>query len=349
MCTDYTDLAYIKTVNAPGRLRFDAPAASQAAQLIQYRSIVEAWRRNLSVGLDWYRDFSAIYLDTERQYTDTDTLSFVCAGSQWLLFSRIISWFAATANRSAFVGVPAETIMKTLVEYNAGPSALMVNGRQEANGNITGLTVQADAGGGTVRDWYCAYDRLLPSLQKLAPIAGGDFDLVQTGSATFQFRFYAGQLGTDRTATVVFDLLRGNMANPKYSFTRSSAVQRAIIGGQGNDATRLLSTVTGLDYAAGLTDIEMFVDARDIPLAAGVGALDDRGLSKLSGVQSREKFQFDVIQTASAYYGLHYFLGDLVTAVRWFDRATVIEKVNSVGVQFQKDGAEIVDVQMQEV
>ena len=124
--------------------------------------------------------------------------------------------------------------MKTLVSYNAGSSATAGNSRLRT-GTISGLTVEADGANGNTLDWFCAYDNLLESLQKLAAIAGGDFDLAQTAVGAWQFRWHTGQLGTDRTATAIFALERSNMANPQDQLLRTVEKTACIVGGKGGD------------------------------------------------------------------------------------------------------------------
>jgi hypothetical protein len=199
--------------------------------------------------------------------------------------------------------------MKTLVQYNAGASATTANGRIR-DGVIEGITVAADGGFGNVISKGCAYENLLEALQKIAAIGGGDFDLVKTGAATWQFRWYTGQRGTDRTDSVLFALERGNMAAPEYTHDRVDERTVAIVAGQGEESDRAVEVRTGPDYAAD-NDIETFVEASDLTTTAG---LQSRGDTELEESRARQQFEFAVLQTPGCFYGVHYGLGDLVKA-----------------------------------
>jgi hypothetical protein len=247
-----------------------------------------------------------------------------------------VAWKAGTASRSVFTSDPAETIMKTLVSYNAGSAATTGHGRIRT-GTITGISTAADGADGTVTDWYCAYDNLLETLQKLARIAGGDFDLVKTGAQAWEFEFYTTRLGTDRSATVIFSLEYDNMSNPRFVTQRLSEATVALVGGQGEGSLRQVVTRTGANYAAG-NDIEIFVDARDAGSTAGLNAKGDTVLEER---RAYDQFDFDVLQTAVSLYGKHYFLGDLVTAVNPFTGTALARKINGVTVTVNRGTEQI--------
>lgn len=254
---------------------------------------------------------------------------------------RIVAWPAATANRSKFTSAKAETIMKTLVEYNAGASATTGNGRHRT-GTITGISTAADAAGGNTLDWYCAHAILLETLQKLALVAGGDFDLVKTGAQAWEFEFYPGQLGTDRSGEVVFALDYDNMANPRFRTGRLGEKTVAIVGGQGEDSQRDITVRTGANYSSS-NDIEVFVDAREIDKGNTAG-LQAKGDQELEALRALDQFDFDVLQTAVGAYGRHYFLGDLVTVVSPFTGAASDRKVRSVTVTVDQQRHEQIGV-----
>ncbi len=248
---------------------------------------------------------------------------------------------AGTNNRSTFTDTKAETLMKTLVSYNAGSAATTANGRIR-NGAITGLSVQADGGGGNTLSKACAYDNLLSTLQEIAEIGGGDFDLIRTGAQAWEFRWYAGQRGTDRTATLLFALERGNMAEPMYEYDRREERTVAIVGGQGEAAARQVVVRTSPDYHVDTNNIEMFADARNQTSTAALNATGD---SRLRGTRGRQTFGFKVLQIPSCYYGLHYGLGDLVKAQ--YGSVNVTQKIVGVSVSLEQDGTEQIDVEME--
>ena len=338
--TDFTNLSYMRKVNSPGVLRFTVRGGHPILAQIADKWQVEVWRK--PDGGAFARDFVGLFRMPEYSYGEKGPKTVLtCPGLMSRLAWRVVAWKAGTSNRSKFIGVPAETIMKTLVAYNAGASATVANGRLR-EGAITGLSIETDGAHGNSVDWFCAEEILLESLQKLATIAGGDFDLVKTGANTTRFHWYTGQLGTDRTATVIFGIERGNMANPQYRQLRIDEKTVAIVGGQGEEAAREFAIRTGANYSAG-NDIEMFANASDVDTTAGLQA---RGDATLAENRATEQFNFDVLQTPATSYGEHYSLGDLVTAVNPFTKASMTLKIDEVTISVDESGKEKIDVRM---
>lgn len=338
--TDFTQLGYKKRVNSQGVLtasfRGDHPLLSSIADKWQF----EVWRR--PTGQSWYRDFVGQYRRGVWEYKATSTFEITCVGLKNLLARRNVLWYAETNNRSEFTGVKGETIMKTLVSYNAGSSATTGNGRLRT-GTITGLSVETDGTHGNTLDWSCAYDNLLKTLQDLALVAGGDFDLVKTSTTTYEFRWYTGQLGTNRTTTVKFSMGLGNMANPVYEENRIDEATVALVAGQGEASARATATRTGANYVVTENDIEMFVDARSAKTTNALNAIGDQ---KLKDAQAIRSFRFDVLQSPKTLYGVDYFLGDLVTAINPFTGASYTEKVNAVAVALSSTGEEKISIEL---
>ena len=333
----FLELSSVKRVNEPGLVAFTLDGDSPLVTTMDHKSRVEVWRRDVDRGIAWYMENSGLFLDQERRYTDHALFRAVCYGPLWLLSTRYILYYANTADRSKFTTEKAETIMKTLVDYNAGANATVGNGRMRTPNTIA-VTVAADTAAGNTLDWYCAWDNLLRSLQALvAAGAGGDFDLVRSG-ANWEFRWYTGQLGTDRSATVTFALDLGNMRDPVYRRTRSTEVTVALVGGQGEESARATRTVTGTDYGAS-NDIEVFVNATNASSDAGY---DAEGARWLKERQAEHELAFDVVQDGPYLYGRDYFLGDLVTAT--YDAISVTRKVIGAQIDYNKDGTESVKI-----
>jgi hypothetical protein len=340
--TDFWTLSYRRQVNAPGLLTFTLLSDHRVVPQLEHNSQVIVYRRNPTIGLDWTADFWGFFRAQKRSYSDHDLFEARCPGILTMLSWRIVAWYAGTANRSSFQNAKAETIMKTLVSYNAGSSATTGNGRIR-NGTISGISVQADGAGGNTISIDCAWDNLLEVLQKIATIGGGDFDLVKTGAQAWEFRWYAGQRGTDRTTTLLFALERGNMAEPVYTYDRVDERTVALVGGQGEENQRSVVVRTGVDYSAS-NDIEMFVDARNNSTTAGLNASGD---TKLKETQAKQTFKFKVLQTPACYYGVHYQLGDLVKAQ--YGLVNVTQKIVGVSVSLDRDGMEKIDVEMETI
>lgn len=334
--TDYLELAYSKRVNEPGLLSFVLYGDHGIISQLEDKSQVVVYRRNNAMGLDWTADFYGLLRRFEYRYGEREVFIATCPGILSMLGWRIVAWYAGTNNRSDFSSAKAETIMKTLVTYNAGSGATTANGRLR-NGQITGIVTETDGGRGNTINLGCAWANLLTTLQKVATIGGGDFDLVKTGAAQWEFRFYPGQLGVDRSSYLMFSLERGNMANPRYDDNRQEWATVAIVAGSGEESSRQTAIRTSSDYGSS-DDYEVFVDGRNAP-----DSLNSMGDKALYETRRNVKFEFDILQMPSCYYGLHYGLGDKVAAkYRGYE---AMLKIVGIGISF-KDGVEDVVVEM---
>jgi hypothetical protein len=168
-------------------------------------------------------------------------------------------------------------------------------------------------------------------------VGGGDFDLVKSDlnseSLAFDFRFYPGQLGTDRSASLTFAVGRGNMIDPLFELNREDEATIAIVGGQGKEDDRDYLTRTGANYGAN-NHIEMFVSSH-AETTAGRQATGDKRLAER---EARELFEFQLKQTPNCVYGKHFFLGDLGKAVNPFTDVASTVKINSVTLSLSEDG-----------
>ncbi len=338
--TDPISLTYSSTVNAPGILVTEIRGNHPILSAIAENWLIEVYRR--PKGHAWRKEFSGFYQDIDWIQQDVaPRASLTANGIMVMLAWRVSGYTANMANRTAFTNKPAETIAKTLVEYNAGPSATVANGR-ELDGVIPGLSVETNHATGKVMDWFCAWQNLLETLQKLAESGGGDFDLVKTGAAAYEFRWYDNQLGIDRSADVVFSLQRGNMANPRYRERRSSRLTSVIVGGKGEEEEREIVIVQSDDFSE-TDNYEAFLGATDVETEAG---LINRGQAKLAENQISKEFFFTVLQTEASKYGVHYDLGDLVSAINPFNNEVYKMQVKSVSVSLDEAGQETTYIEL---
>ncbi len=334
---DFEFITLTKQVNQPGLLKLGISGEHWLLDSLQDKWVFEVMRK--PSGYDWQREFVGIYRWFKWQHGSRPTAEVVCDGLLSKLGWRIVAWTAGYTNRSQFTSQAAETIANTLVYYNAGAGALQTNGRLR-DGVISGLGVETNQGGGNTLDWYCAYSNLLNTLQDLAKIGGGDFDLVRTGSTTCEWRWYSGQLGSDKTADIVFAMERGNMANPVYTDDRRKEKTVAVVGGQGEENDRQVVVRQGSNYSSN-NDIEVFVAATDVATTAGLQVRGDQKLDELKAVQG---FDFEVLQTEAYKYGVNYQMGDLVTAINPYNGQSATMKVDAVAIALDRDGKETIEV-----
>lgn len=342
--TDFQNLSYIRRVNKPGAVWFSLVGDHPISAAIGDKWMVNI-RRQREDG-SWDDEIWALHRDEQWTYfSDGSMFASYSQGIKSMLGWRVVNWSTAYDDRSLFDSEKGETIMKTLVNYNAAASATIANGRKR-EGAITGLTVQSDSAGGNTIDWRCHGDNLLKTLQELALPAGGDFDLVVTTPTAFNFRFYSGQLGTDLSATIVFSMNNHNMANPQYSVARSSEKTVAAVWGRGERSARNYATRTGTNYNVSTNNIEIYVDAKSIE-AEDTDGLNSKGDLKLDELESKDKFVFKVIQNEGYRYRENYNLGDLVTTINPFTGTSETMQVKAVAISLSEGGHEEIEVELE--
>lgn len=309
--------------------------------------IVEVYLRNKELGIQsadggFVQDFVGILRTNEIQ-TDADGTTrrvFYAPEQKHVLSWRQVLWATGTANRSRFTSVAAETIMKTLVSYNATALATAVSGRWRdgdlAPGMGFAVNVLADAAAGNVISKSMMGGNLLNILGEIAdPVGGGDFSVSWqgVGTATFDFDFHPGQLGEDKSTganRVVFSIENNTMRNPRL-VTRAARATVAVSAGQGVGAAREVDVVNGPDYSAS-NDLEMFVDARNETTSTG---RINQGNEKLEQAREIGELTFDVLQTADVFYSpvavtgrKTYALGDRILASYGVEVSRKIIRIN---------------------
>lgn len=364
--TDYLWLQYRNAVNEAGRLNFGLNVGTYDVSTFVPFDQVEVWRRDTARGIPWHVDFYGLFRGDD-DVTDEDgvaTFTGKCPGQMAILGYRHVAYAAGVANRSTFSAVAAETIMKTLVAYNCTALAVATSDptTRHRNGDLgpgmgMTITIETDQGRGNLLSRSFANGNLLKILSEtLAPGAGGDFALEKTGPAEWMFRFYPGQLGTDKSAgadKVEFSQLRGNLLQPRLTHDRLNEATVAIVGGQDTGTNRVYVVVEGDGYAAN-NDIEMWVNASNESTTA---ALSSRGGAKLEEKQATVALTFDVIQTSQVFYSRvpvtgkkTYREGDLVAVVHRDEVAVRKVTAVEVGVNVpQESGPVVVKVETEDV
>jgi hypothetical protein len=308
--------------------------------------MAELKRSDPDAGIDTYTEWRGFVRPTRRE-AEGVLLPMQIEGvhENALLDWRFIMWTAGIADRSTFSNVAAESVAKLLVQYNLTSDATTANGRA-TNGANSGLpvTVETDAGQGNTISVSVTWLRLLPALQRVATLGGGDFSLeYDADTHSWEFRWHQGYLGEDRSAEVVFSLDRGNMQKPVLNMTNPWEPTVGVVAGQGQSEDRALVVRTGPNHVAGFTR-EAFIDARDLSTTA---ALEDRGDQRLDEMKSRYTLDFTVRQTDSLKYGRDYFLGDLVA---WrYEGLSGNQQVDSVEIELSDGRTEQITVELRDV
>lgn len=349
---DVLYLTYTRTVNSPGILQFALPADHRSTANLKANHLVHVYRKRRGYGREWELDFSTFIRRTEyAERAGTEVLTVYASGLLAFLDWRIVAYYANTSDRSAFTNLPAETIAKLLVTHNLTASATRASGRLRPGTAYPAslVSVETDAASGVSLDFFCAHQSLLKSLQTLADRADADFDLALTdvGTGAMEFRWHADQLGTDRSGgsnRVLFSRDSGTMASALYAENRLDERTAFLVVGQGIENQRDHVIVHGPTYSAG-NDIEGLINATDVPRGAHT-ALRNRGQEKSLDFAAEYAFTYSVVQTESARYGQHYFLGDRVAAINPYTGAFIEQKVATATTSYTPDEGEKVFVEL---
>jgi len=333
---DYEGFTLSKFVNSAGGWALRMNGNDAKAALFELDGQIEFWRRDQEHSVVWTLEYEGL-VRWAHWYTANGALMYEAGGRGYIdLLNRRIINAASGAAGAAKTGV-AETVIKAFVDEQCGPTA---GARAQ-----TGLTIQADAAGGSSVTLGRAYRNVLEVCQEIARIGGGDFDVVGTGAATYQFRWYTGQRGTDRSATVFFSLDWGNMAEPHLRYAYQDEITAVLVGGQGEGAARTTAWRTDATRIAASTwnRIEAFTDARQETATAGLNAKGDQVLDENA---FKRTLDFKVLQIPGCAYRAHYVLGDLVTAR--FLTYSGTQKIKSLLFDVNRDDEQI-DVGLEDV
>ncbi|CAB5218684.1 Siphovirus Gp37-like protein, partial [uncultured Caudovirales phage] len=343
IATDYMQLSINRQVNAIDGLTFNMASTSPNAQYLQYGYIVSVTRQDTAQGITASVEFSGMIRKIVR-IVSTQTIYQITAVSMMaLLADRVVAYRANVANRSVFSAVPAETVLKTLFNYNC--TVLAVTGttsQRIINGNTTGMTTAASAGSGSTVSIACSMQNLLDTMQKVAIGNGGDFDMIWTAPATYTFTWYLGQRGTNRSSSVILSVTTGTIAELQVITDRVQDFTNVVLGGSGESLARnMYSRPASLN--TGLSNREQFIDSRNQGAGATAANYNTIGDSALAlQTKKRTSYVAKLTQNAALKYGRDYFFGDLVTIN---DGGTlVVQKVQGVDLKFDNNGSETVNV-----
>ena len=325
--TNYTSLGYSKILHNVGLIKFVLPGDHPVIEHLEDQCQATVTLKDLDRGIDPWVDWEGFY--REPQKTGYRPIKFAGTGvdCKSLLSRRIVAYKASISNYSVFSGLELDLVMKRIVDYNCCANATTANGR-ERNGAITGFTTGSVSSVGNIGSWYCSFNNVLTTLQELAPLSGGDFDVIKTGVASWRWDWYQYQLGSDLTDTLTFSVGRGNMESPVWNLYRIQEKTVAIVGGQDNGVNRQITITTGANYSSS-NDIEVFVNA---PQALDATTRTAKGDAKLAELESVEEFSFKIKDVESSLYGRDYGFGDLVNAVNPYDGSSIDVQITRVDV-----------------
>ncbi|GEM_PF-2273633 len=329
--SDFLSLTSEKIINGVGTIRFSVLASHPACQYIKVYHIVQLYRCEPRQQVGWYQENLGIILDIKYSITANQAPQIEAEAfhPNFLLSTRIVAYLSGVQNRSQFLQVQTGVIAKQLVIWNATTAAGLEPHRlRDGQHTLFPIQVQVSADSGASIDFSCPLHNLLTALQRLAIVGNGNFELAYIGGGRFEFRWYDGGMGTDRSNIVLFALARGNMANPYYELKSSQEVTAVIAAGRGEAILRQVAVGYSADYSV-KRDIEAFTYGSAAATYEGLSTLAENFFRQHSATP---KLTFDVVQTPTAYYGKHYFLGDIVSVHNPFTDEIFTSKIHAVAL-----------------
>lgn len=221
---------------------------------------------------------------------------------------------------------PVETLMKHYVTANAGSGAT-------ANRQLPNFTVATDLGNGTTRTYDARYQTVAEVLEELSIIEEYGWQ-VTYDEGTNQYEFDV-IIGTDKSATVFFDITFDTILSQKYLSTDLERKTYAYVGGQGEGNARTIEEVyIEASEPTGLDRRELWVDSRDQDSTNG---LISRGSAKLSETREADVFKVTINKYGSFRYREDYDLGDYITLKN--DKWGVEQSAQIVGITISIDNS----------
>lgn len=321
--------AFTRVVNGVGALAMQMRGEAAKLALIERDGQIECRWRDDEYGVPDHQEYEGFFRVISNKYTRKDGHIATLKAVSYLDLLRRTIVDAAAGTAQADKNGAAETVLKAYVDEQAGPGA----GARARSG----LSVEVDSADGDTVNMTESGQNLLDVCQRIARIGGGDFDIVGTGPATFELRWYAGQRGTDRSSTVIFSIERGNLEDATWDIWGED-VNAVLVAGQGEGAARQRTWYTDAARMAATTwnRIETFIDARDTSEA---NTHASRAAEEMERSRPKQPCTFRALHMPGCMYGLHYGFGDLVKVE--LGGMAYTKKVAKVSFEMDKSGTKI--------
>lgn len=321
-------LDYVLNVGKPAALLLTVPGSTNP-DLFQIDNRILPMR---SIhGRNFYNDNQSCYLIRKRYFTDS-WMRITAYHANELLDRRgvLYNTGSAFANKAAAV---AGNQIKAYVRENIGASisAADRDGVETLADLVTAgyLTIEANKGDGVSNVKTSDRGSLLGVIQDIADNSTQDgtymsFSMLYGSDKTFFFVTRAGQWGQDKRAgmpsQVILSPERGNLENWSYEEDYSNEVTFAVAGGRGQNDERIIQTAFDSTRAS-ISPFNRRERYFDAPGADATADVLVAAKAALRAGKPKISFTGDLIETPDATRGIHFDLGDIVTA-----RVTVIRR-----------------------
>lgn len=333
---DFLSLVYIKRRNSAGECTFTLWHNHTKLEYLADDCIIQILRNQYS---GWEIDFTGIYKAEEITVNDSGVFTAHCIGLLGMLNDRIVAYPPETVNRSVFDTKPAETVLHTLVKYNATSSGTTADGRIRL-ATITGLSVDTDsAGGPTIDYWECAEQNLLDAMSEICEKYKVAHTIVATSATAFEWQYVTNVLADDQ----IFSVERGNVESITYRRDRRNTKTVAIIGSTGEGTLKNYDIRTSSDYDVSTNNKEMYVNTN-------TDDLDEiylEGDRELLQRRTKPEIVFSVRQTDSSRYKEDFDLN--YTVIGRFNDTDYTLTVSEVSISVTNDGPEEIKAILEDV
>lgn len=193
-----------------------------------------------------------------------------------------------------------ETVIKTYVNLNAGPGALVAR-------RTTNFVLEADAGRGSVIKGSARMTNLLELCQGLATASGLGFRVIFNASGQLELQIY---VPTDRSGSAKFGTELGNLVS--YSYTQEAGRSScAIVGGGGDGTARVFREINDTAAQTAWSNrSETFIDRRD---TVDTTELDQSATQETVDGGPVNGLSIKTVDTPNLQFYSSYFLGDKVS------------------------------------
>jgi hypothetical protein len=269
-----------------------------------------------------YNDNGAQYLIETIRYRSTSTL--IRAWHATGILSKRIVAYAAGSSYCTKAAAPADDQLKAFWSENAGASIVSADrDGVETQADISAyVATQANLGDGASVAKAAARRKLLAVAQELceASTTAGTymtFEIIAPTESTLELRTYTTQRGVDRRASsdspVILREQAGVLENAMLEIDWHNEKTFVIAGGQGEGSERLIATA--LDTTRmGLSPFGRIEDFADMSNVADSASLQDDADAGLRNARPLVSFTGDLIETPALTRGIHFDLGDMLTA-----------------------------------
>jgi len=158
------------------------------------------------------------------------------------------------------------------------------------------------------------------SVEELSDAAESDWDVIRSDQQ-FIFKAYGGRIGTDRrvgnpygNVPVTFSITMGNVGNVEVMNDRSQEVTAVYVYGDGVGVDRPVVTRLSPYNAQGASPWNRIEEVLEESSQQGSANLIMAGDVFLWGNAQKKEFNFEAIPSVNCLYGVHWGLGDIMTA-----------------------------------